>query len=158
MQGATVLQHCEFSMNYFTVYLTGSSSEWRRRENRQQYARPLRRRVHPPRLHPCRPADAEPGSGNHGEFYGANHVTTPQRVQKARQEGETSCLALSVPHPTFRRTQGARAGSKRQSRQLPASVGHGVGQAQNADALPNQNLIRSKQRIRPKQGKSQLQR
>ena len=26
MQGATVLQHCEFSMNYFTVYLTGSSS------------------------------------------------------------------------------------------------------------------------------------
>ena len=26
LQGATVPLHCEFSMNYFTVYLTGGSS------------------------------------------------------------------------------------------------------------------------------------
>ena len=46
------------------------------RENRQQYAGPLRRRIHAQNLHSCHPADAESGSGDHGKFYGKSPVTS----------------------------------------------------------------------------------
>ena len=79
----------------------------------KQYAGALRCGLHPPHLHPCHSAAAESGGGDDGEFYGAGHVGQ-KKQQKARQEGGTSCLALSVPLRTFRR------------------VGHGVGQPKTA--------------------------
>ena len=110
-----------------------SSPERCGRENGQQYAGPLRRGLHPPHLHPRHQTTAKPGGGDDGEFYGAGHVRQ-KKQQKARQEGRTSCLALSVPLRTFRR------------------VGHGVGQRKtakinSAKKLSNIKKSRQNQRI-----------
>ena len=59
----------------------------------KQYAGPLRRRLHPPHLHPRHQAATEPSSGNYGKFYGTGYVGQKKR-KKARQEGLPACLAL----------------------------------------------------------------
>jgi len=58
---------------------------------------------------------------NDGKFYGTGYVSRFQ-TRKARQEGGTSCLALSNPFRTFRRE------------------GHGVGQRKRAKINPAKKL------------------
>ena len=48
--------------------------KWRRRENRIQYARPLRRRLYTENLYPCHAPDAGKCSRKDGQFYGTGHV------------------------------------------------------------------------------------
>ena len=50
------------------------SPERRRRENSIQYARPLRRGIHPENLHPRHTPDAGKRSRKDGQFHGAGHV------------------------------------------------------------------------------------
>ena len=66
------------------------------RENRQQYAGPLRRRLHPPHLHPCDPASPRPGRRNDGEFHGSGHVRKIQAISEEKQ-GRGSYPDLSPP-------------------------------------------------------------
>ena len=51
-----------------------SLAEWRGCENRIEYARPFRRRLHTAHLHPRYTSDAGKRSGKDGQFHGASHV------------------------------------------------------------------------------------
>lgn len=53
-------------------------------------------------LHPRHPTAAKSGGRDDRKFHGAGHVGQ-KNSEKARQEGETSCPALSVPFRTFSR-------------------------------------------------------
>ena len=57
-------------------------------ENGLQYAGPLWCRIHPPHLHPRHPADAEPGGGDYGEFYGEGHVGQKKQRKKPGRKAE----------------------------------------------------------------------
>ena len=61
-----------------------STTKRSRHENNQQYAGTLRRRFHPPYLHPRHQTAAESSGGDNGEFYGADHVNPPQKAQKSQ--------------------------------------------------------------------------
>lgn len=55
------------------------AAKWRRRENRIQYARSLRRRLYTENLYPCHTPDAGKYSRKDGQFYGTGHVKTKER-------------------------------------------------------------------------------
>ena len=78
-------------------------------ENRQQYARPLRRWIHTPHLHPRHAADAAKGRTDHGQFHGADSIS-PAGKQSTGKEAISSPV-LFHPFRAFSR------------------VGHDVGQA-----------------------------
>ena len=82
-------------------------AEWRGRENRIQYARTLRRRLHTENLHPRYAPDAGKRRRKDGQFHGAGDVKSKGRTQSV---GEDTTNILSDALWTFRR------------------VGHGVGQ------------------------------
>ncbi len=66
--------------------------ERRRYENSRQYAGTLRRRLHPPHLHPRHQATAEPGGRDNVKLYGPDHVNPPQKARK-RQTGRWNFLS-----------------------------------------------------------------
>ena len=72
----------------------------------------LRRRVHPPHLHPYYPPEAGRGSSDHGEPHGADEVNPTPKKQHSAPDGK----------PNF------PAGALRFLR----GVGHGVGLGLNA--------------------------
>ena len=86
------------------------TAKWSGRQNRQQYARALRRRIYTPHLHPRYEAEAGRSRTNDGQLHGTGHVSR-KRAQKYRREGKASSPVLFEPIRTFSR------------------VGHGVGQA-----------------------------
>ena len=79
-------------------------------ENRQQYARPLRRGLHPPHLHPRHTADAAKGRGENGQLHGASDVSR-KRMRNTGEKAKASSPVLFHPFRAF------------------PLVGHGVGQA-----------------------------
>ena len=84
------------------------TAKWRGRQNRQQYARALRRGLHPPHLHPRHTADAAKGRGENGQLHGADSIVS----RKAEHRRGKSFLS-----GTFKPIRAFRCG------------GHGVGQA-----------------------------
>ena len=57
-------------------------TKWRGRQNRQQYARPLRCRIHTPHLHPRHPPETGRGRTNNGQLHGAGDVSQSKREER----------------------------------------------------------------------------
>ena len=74
-------------------------------QNRQQYARPLRRGLHPPHLHPRYKADAAKGRGENGQFHGTDPIS-PTGKQSTGKETISSPV-LFGSFRIFRCTHGA---------------------------------------------------
>ena len=77
----------------------------RRCENRQQYARALRRGLHTPHLHPRHTADAAKGRGENGQLHGADSIS-PAGKQSTGKEAISSPV-LFGSFRAFRCTHGA---------------------------------------------------
>ena len=90
--------------------------EWRRRENRIEYARTLRCGLHAANLYPRHAPDAGECSRKDGQFHGTSDVNKQQKTQSV---GEDTTNILSDALWTFRR------------------VGRGVGQANSLPKNPN---------------------
>lgn len=54
----------------------------RRRKDRQQYAGPLRRGLHPANLYPRHPPKAGRSRTNHGQLHGAGHVSQSKKEER----------------------------------------------------------------------------
>ena len=64
-----------------------------------QYVGPLRRRIHPPHLHPRHQTEAGRSSGNHGQLHGAGHVSTKeQKIQGRKAELPALCFLNLSTH------------------------------------------------------------
>lgn len=89
----------------------------------KQYAGPLRRRLHPPHLHPCHPSSPKSSRRNHGKFHGPSHVAKkPQKISaKTGERFLSGPLPSIVVHPI---------------------VGHGVGQQKTAKINQLQKLLK----------------
>ena len=85
----------------------------RRCQNRQQYARPLRRGLHATHLHTRYAADAAKGRRENGQFHGTDSIS-PTGKQNIGKETVSSPV-LFESFCAFRCTHGA-AGSRRQRR------------------------------------------
>ena len=71
-------------------------------------------------------------------------MSPPQRRGKQRIRWAASSPVLSGIFRTFRRTQRARAGSKRRSRQLPDSLGQRLGQSADLNFCPDHFSVKAK--------------
>ena len=83
------------------------SAKRRGRENRQQHAGPLRCGLHSPHLHPRYEAKAGRGRADHGQLYGAGHVSRSKRDERTEYPS-----AHLLPFPRISAC-GSRCGSKR---------------------------------------------
>ena len=86
--------------------------EWCRRENGQQHAGALRRRLHPPHLYPRHQAAAESSGRDNRKFHGAGHVDyVEQKKQQKSQTGKQNFLSGTLcPSPDISAC-GSRCGS-----------------------------------------------
>ena len=71
-----------------------SPTKRRRRENRQQYAGPLRCRIHTPHLHPRYPPEARRGRADHGQLHGTGDVS--KKDSKSTREKAKPSLWYSL--------------------------------------------------------------
>ena len=68
------------------------TAKWSGRQNCQQYARALRRGLHPPHLHPRYEAETRRGSTNDGQLHGAGHVSRKKpKIPERRQKPPLRC-------------------------------------------------------------------
>ena len=74
-----------------------SPPEWRGCKDRVLHAGPLRRRIHPPHLHPRHPAKAGRGSSYHGQLHGTSHVRQRKKPGGKRKLPARHSLNLSGP-------------------------------------------------------------
>ncbi len=74
-----------------------STSKRCRRKNRQQYAGPLRRRFHPPHLHPRNPPKAGAGRREDGKLHAAGQVNVGQKRAERLELPARKYPAVSSP-------------------------------------------------------------
>ena len=70
----------------------------RRCENRQQYARALRRGLHTPHLHPRHTADAAKGRGENGQLHGADSISPAGKQSTGKEAISLRCSLVLSAH------------------------------------------------------------
>jgi len=88
---ATVIIFAPLSVVY-------GAPKWHRCENRLLHAGTLRRRVHPPHLHPRHTAKARRGRTDNGQLHGTGHVTSDAEA-KDHRAGYSARWSLPISIP-----------------------------------------------------------
>ena len=80
-----------------TYLRNAGTAKWRGHQNRQQYARSLRRRIHPANLHPRHTADAAKGRRENGQLHGTDPISPTGKQSTGKEAISLRCsFTLSV--------------------------------------------------------------